>query len=139
MYSYAIVLLAFYRLLCSSSTRLIRNFKTWKMWISLAINWIIPFILVVISKFALNGPVYYSDVLDACRISYKRRRGGFIFFLLFGFVFPTLIVAAIYACILFRVKNIKKKVMNANSTYKGKFIIKLKRLIIEHFLNNGLI
>lgn len=89
------------------------------MTILLVVAWLVPFILVIISRFALNGPVVYNDVLDACRISYKRIRTGFVFFVFFGFVFPTLIVAAIYACILVRVKNIKKKVMNVNC--KGNF------------------
>lgn len=88
----------------------------------LLVSWTLPFVLVVISKFALNGPVVYNDLLDACRISYKRRRGGFVFFLCFGFVVPTLMVAGIYVCILIRVKNIKKKVMSVN--------IKCKKLLL---------
>lgn len=89
------------------------------MIILLIAAWLLPFILVVISRLALNGPIVYNDVLDACRISYKRRRGGFGFFVFFGFVFPTLIVATIYVWILIRVKNIKKKVMSANLKFKG--------------------
>lgn len=120
LYSYAVVLLAAYRLACSNYKNLTKVIKISKIVGSLLMAWILPVILVVVSKYTLNQYIIYSDILDACRIDYKGRPGGFIFFVFFGFVFPTLIVAIIYGQILIRVKSMKSKV-NTNCHLKGRF------------------
>lgn len=122
LYSYAVLAMALYRLACVTHKNLNQVFKIWKIVLSLVIIWLIPVFFVIIPKYLKKTPIFYHHSLDSCQINYTKQTGSFVFFILFGFSFPSILIAILYCVIVFKINNTKNKIKNLKQSLNVVFI-----------------
>nr|QVK45855.1 G protein-coupled receptor [Proales similis] len=108
LYSYGVLALAIYRLVCLSSNNLKESLKAWKLALGACLVWLIPLVLVIIKIFWIESEIYYSEILATCRVSLDLVQ--FTFFVSIGFIVPMVAIGSIYAFIFHLVRQSSRKV-----------------------------
>lgn len=123
VYSYSILGMAAYRFICVSYKNLNSILKTWKIILSIVLIWIISIAFVLVPKFVSNIPVFYHFGLDTCIENYLNRLESFWFFIVLGFIFPSISIAFFYLMIFLKIKNTRSKVINVSGFKSSLFNI----------------
>jgi hypothetical protein len=108
--SYGVLSLAVYRLACVCMTTLNHYLTPKRIIFSIVLVWFIPLIIVTVPKYFLQVPIYYNDKATTCRMNFSEHMGYFIFFLLFGNILPSILIAIIYLIIIYKIKTSKNKI-----------------------------
>ncbi len=110
LYSYGVLALAVYRLTCVTVNSINHKLNFWKIALSISFIWLFPLSFVILTIYGLESPVYYSEVLSACRVNFTYTH--FSIFITIGFVIPSLSIALIYSVIVYKIKVSKNRIKN---------------------------
>lgn len=137
VYSYSILGMAAYRFICVNYKNLNSILKTWKIILSIVLIWIVSITFVLVPKFASNIPVFYHFGLDACIENYLDRLESFWFFVVLGFIFPSISIAFFYLMIFLKIKNTRSRVANV-SVFKSSLFKMIKKENVPNIVNANL-
>jgi hypothetical protein len=106
---YGLAALALYRLTCVCIVDLATKLNRVNVTLSIALIWLIPFVMSLIQCFAFKAKFYFAQVVNACAIDSSESVWSFVYFALTNAVLPNLVVLTAYFVGHYKMRALKQR------------------------------